>query len=368
MPTTRAIITTMLPTTWKFYTRSADAWEAMYADCDAARSSIDIEQFIFADGEIGRRFFELLKRKSAAGVKIRIMCDAVGSAGLVDSKPAVALVAHGIAITFFNRINPWRVGNISSWFLRDHRKILIIDNEIAHTGGVGIEDRMKEWRDTNVRMTGQVVSEMQAGFDRIWRTPSRYKFSQYKPLFKVDQDFSFLINSPQFRGRYIYHDLRRTIRKAKKYIYLTTPYFVPSILIFTALARAAERGVDVRILLPESSDVHTADIAAGSYILLALNAGIKIYHYNRARVLHAKTGVIDDTWATVGSANIDNLSLLLNFEGNIRGVNPGFIAELKQQFMDDISSSKLITKEAWIKRPILLKLLEAITWPIHSIL
>jgi cardiolipin synthase len=358
----------MTPTTWKFYTRSADAWEAMYADCDAAQSSIDIEQFIFVDGEVGRRFFELLKRKSGEGVMIRIMCDAVGSAGFVDSKAAAALGAHGVAVTFFNRINPWRMGNISSWFLRDHRKIMIVDREIAHTGGVGIEDRMEDWRDTNVRMTGPVVSEMQAGFDRIWKTPTRYKFSQYKPLFKEGEDFSFLINSPQFRGRYIYHDLRKKIRKAKKYIYLTTPYFVPSILIFTALARAAERGVDVRILMPESSDVRTADIAAGSYILLALGAGIKIYRYDRTKILHAKTGVIDDAWATVGSANIDNLSLLLNFEGNIRSFDPAFIAELKQQFMDDLSLSTLITREMWIKRPLLLKFFEAITWPIHGIL
>jgi len=260
------------------------------------------------------------------------------------------------------------VGNFSSWFLRDHRKILIVDGEVAHAGGVGIDDRMKHWRDTNVRMTGPVVSEMQAGFDRIWTIPSRYKFSQHKPLFKTGEDFSFLLNSPQFRGRYIYHDLRKTIRKAKHYIYLTTPYFVPSILIFTALVRAAERGVDVRIIVPGSSDVRIADIATGSYFLLALNAGIKLYRYDEKRILHAKTGVIDDAWGTVGSANIDNLSMLLNFEGNVRSSNPAFIAELKQQFMDDISLSKLVTKKEWAARPLLLKLMETITWPIHGIL
>jgi cardiolipin synthase len=132
--------------------------------------------------------------------------------------------------------------------------------------------------------------------------------------------------------------------------------------------RAAERGVDVRILVPGLSDVRIANIATGSYFLLALNAGIKIYRYDERRIFHAKTGVIDDIWATVGSANIDNLSLLLNFEGNIRSFDPGFIAALKQQFMDDISSSQLITKGEWIKRPLFLKLLEAVTWPIHGIL
>jgi len=358
----------MSPTTWKFYLRSANAWEIMCADCDAARESIDIEQFIFGYDEIGKKFFEILKRKAAEGVKVRIMCDAVGSSDLLNFKASGTLAAKGIAIVFFNRIQPWRVGNISSWFLRDHRKILLVDRMVAHIGGVGIEDRMKDWRDTNVRLTGPVVSEIQAGFDRMWMTPSRYKFSQYEPLFKEGEDFSFLLNSPQFRGRYVYHDLRRTIRKAKKYIYLSTPYFVPSILIFTSLIRAARRGVDVRILVPGLSDVQIAHIAAGSYFLLAMKAGIRIYIYNERTVLHAKTGVVDDAWGNVGSANIDNLSLLLNFEGNLRSSDPRFIADLKQQFMDDISVSRLLTKEDWIARPILLKILEIITWPLHGIL
>ncbi len=358
----------MSPTTWKFYIRSADAWEVMCADCNAARESIDIEQFIFGNDEIGKRFFEILERKAAEGVKVRVMCDAVGSSDLLNFKAGDTLAAKGIAIVFFNRIQPWRVGNISSWFLRDHRKILLIDRSVAHIGGVGIEDRMKSWRDTNVRLVGPVVSEIQTSFDRMWTTPSRYKFSQYKPLFKEGNGFSFLLNSPQFRGRYIYHDLRRTIRKAKKYIYLTTPYFVPSILIFTSLIRAARRGVDVRILVPGLSDVQTARIAAGSYFLLAMNAGIRIYIYEERTILHAKTGVADDAWGSVGSANIDNLSLLLNFEGNLRSSDPLFIADLKQQFMDDISKSRLLTKKDWIARPILLKILEIITWPLHGIL
>jgi cardiolipin synthase len=358
----------MSPTTWKFYTRSADAWEAMYADCSAARESIDIEQFIFGNDAIGGRFFELLKRKSSEGVRIRITCDAVGSFGFLNSNVGDSLRAAGIDVVFFNRINPWRIRNFSSWFLRDHRKILLVDRSVAHIGGVGIEDSMKDWRDSNVRLTGHVVSEIQAGFDRMWATPSRYKFSQYKPLFEKGEDFSFLLNSPQFRGRYIYHDFRKTINKAKSYIYLTTPYFVPSIIIFTSLIRAARRGVDVRILVPGSSDVRIADIAAGSYFLLALNAGIKIYIYDKNVILHAKTGVADDTWGSIGSANIDNLSLLLNFEGNLRSSDPLFIAALKQQFMNDISVSRLLTKEDWITRPFLLKILEIITWPIHSIL
>jgi cardiolipin synthase len=120
--------------------------------------------------------------------------------------------------------------------------------------------------------------------------------------------------------------------------------------------------------VPGTSDVRVANIATGSYFLLALHAGIKIYRYDTTRVLHAKTGIIDDDWATVGSANIDNLSLLLNFEGNIKSTNSAFVAELKRHFLDDLSRAKEVAKQDWVKRPLLLKFGEALTWPIHGIL
>ena len=355
-------------TTWKFYIRSADAWEAMLADCAAARECIDIEQYIFETDAIGQRFFELLKKKSGEGVKVRIFCDAVGSFSLLNSRSAHALTAEGIIIKFFNPIQPWRVGNVFSWFLRDHRKLLLVDRAIVHTGGAAIDGRMAEWRDTNVRMTGPVVAEAQASFDQMWIAAPRHKFFKFKSTFHDGEDFSFLANSPRLHGRYIYHDLRRTIRKAKKYIYLTTPYFVPSIKIFTSLTKAARRGVDVRILLPGLSDVRVANIATGSNFILALNAGMKLYLYDDKKILHAKTGIVDDAWSMVGSANIDNLSLLLNFEGNIKSGNPNFIAELKRQFLEDLSHAKEVEKEEWIRRPFSLKILEVISWPLHGIL
>jgi len=353
---------------WKFYVRSADAWEAMLADCAAARECIDIEQYIFEDDAVGQKFFEVLKKKSGEGIKVRIFCDAVGSFSLLNSKSAKALMAAGIAIKFFNPIQPWRVGNVFSWFLRDHRKLLLVDRAIVHTGGAAIDGRMAEWRDTNVRMTGPVVAEAQASFDQMWIAAPRHKFFRFKPTFHAGEDFSFLANSPRLHGRYIYHDLRRTIRKARHSIYLTTPYFVPSIKIFASLTKAARRGVDVRILLPGLSDVRIANIATGSTFVLALNAGIKLYFYDDRTILHAKTGVIDDVWGSIGSANIDNLSLLLNYEGNIRSSDPDFIAELKRQFLEDLARAKEVKKEDWVRRPFSLKVLEVLTWPLHGIL
>ena len=353
---------------WKFYLAGKDALEAMIADCETATETIDIEQFIFSPNGIGKRFLETLENKKNEGVKIRILCDAVGSSDLRSSVVVRRLMSEGIKVKFFNPIKPWRIGNISSWFLRDHRKLLIIDKKVIHTGGVGIEGRMTNWRDTNVRLEGFVVREAVSAFEQMWNAAPKKKFFKFKPVVTEDTNFSFLINAPRYGGRYIYKNLLQTIKNSKNYLYITTPYFVPSIRIFSALRKAAKRGVDVRLLLPKYSDVRVADIAAGSYFILALKAGIKIYRYNSAHILHSKTAVCDDIWGSAGSANMDNLSLLLNHEGNIISRNHQFIQELRAHFLEDVKSSESLTQKEWKNRPFFRKILEFITWPAHQVL
>lgn len=339
----------------------------MLADCEAATKTIDIEQYIFNPDVIGSRFIKILEAKRKEGVKVRIICDAVGSHSLRNSEILERLTQQGIQVRFFNPVKPWRVGNFSSWFLRDHRKLLIIDKNILHAGGVGIDDRMDGWRDTNVRLEGEVALQADAIFEQIWQFPKR-KFLKFDPRVTQNIEFSFLVNSPRYRSRYIYKSLLRAIKNAQNYLYISTPYFVPSIRIFRALNKAARRGVDVRLLLPEKSDVYVADIAAGSYFALALRAGIKIYLYNPKIILHSKTAVCDNNWGSVGSANLDNLSMLLNHEGNVISRNPEFIKELKSQFLTDLKNSKSLTRTEWKKRSILRKVLEFITWPLHQVL
>lgn len=352
---------------WKFYLNGKDAWEAMLADCEGATKSIEIEQYIFNLDRVGDKFIEILGTKRVEGVKVRILCDAVGSNSFRGSNKLKTIVNKGIQVRFFNPVKPWRIGNFSSWFLRDHRKLLIIDGNIVHTGGVGIDAQMHNWRDTNVRLEGAVAEEARAIFEQIWRFPKR-KFLKFEPRITEDVEFSFLTNSPRYKSRYIYKSLLRAIKNSKNYLYITTPYFVPSIGVFRALNKAAKRGVDVRLLLPESSDVYVADIAAGSYFMLALKAGIKIYLYNKNIILHSKTVVCDNNWGSIGSANIDNLSLLLNHEGNVVSKNPIFVKELRDQFLVDLKNSKSLTRSEWKNRRIFRKLLEFITWPIHQIL
>jgi cardiolipin synthase A/B len=190
----------------------------------------------------------------------------------------------------------------------------------------------------------------------------RFRLDRYKMA-----DFRFWTNSPHFRQRYYYRRLAREIRRADKYIYLTTPYFIPNQRLSISLAMAVRRGVDVRLITPRHSDHRFVDLARNSYYSLALKAGVKIYHYDGA-TLHAKTVIIDDEWASIGSANLDNLSLLFNYEANLVSTDRAFVAELKDHFVNDLLQSERLELEKWQQRSIMVKFLELLTWPFHSLM
>lgn len=350
----------------------------MLADCENAQVSIDMEQYIFEHDAIGKRFAAVLAAKARAGIQVRLLCDAAGSSNFLDSAHARHLSASGAEVLFFNPIKPWRVNNYSSWFFRDHRKVLVVDSHIGYIGGVGIHHRMHDWRDTQVRIEGPVVHELGYVFDQMWNRTKEGRFFRFsKPFFAGEQTagkpqaltkyFYFLTNSPRFHQRFIYHSLIEAIRNARRCVYLTTPYFIPDLRLVRVLRLAARRGVDVRLIVPDASDHPIVDIATQSYFWIMLKARVKVYLY-RDHVLHAKTVIIDDDWASVGSANLDNLSLLLNYEANLVGTNHLFVAELKQHFMSDLQHSREVLFADWKKRSWVRKMLEAISWPIHKFL
>src|SRR3989344_8791655 len=157
----------MNETGWRFLNNPMEAWEAMLSDCQNARVSIDLNQYIFDVDGIGKKFLVLFFEKAKHGVRIRLLCDAVGSWNLYNSQYPKKLSEAGIQVMFFNPISPWRLTNFTSWFFRDHKKILVIDNAIGHTGGLGINQKMQSWRDTNVRLTGPIVAEMSRVFARM---------------------------------------------------------------------------------------------------------------------------------------------------------------------------------------------------------
>jgi cardiolipin synthase len=354
--------------TWDIYTTAHEAWEAMYADCVVAKESILLEQYIFThDATIGQRFAYLLMQKAAEGVDVKILLDGAGSFKLYHSNVPRLLREAGAEVIFFKPLKLHLAYRFKSWFFRDHRKMLVVDGKIGHVGGVGINGRMKEWRDTHIRITGQVVTEIEEAFYHlrartINRTPRRYPRRT-----DFDKTFHFVTNAPHYRRRYLYKSLVENIRTANKFIYITSPYFIPDIRIFRLLRLASKRGVDVRIITPLVSDHLAVDLASYSYFGLALRSGARIYTYID-QVLHAKSIIIDGEWASVGSSNLDNLSLLFNYEGNIVSTDKNFINQLMTHFHQDTAHSLEILRHHWRHRPLWQKIAEVLTWPFHKIL
>lgn len=352
---------------WQFYRTPGDAWAAMLADCEAAKRTIDLEQYLFANDKIGRQFAEVLMRKARAGVRVRALLDGAGSFGMFVSGLPAEMRRAGVQIQFFNPISPWRVHNILSWYFRDHRKIIVIDGKMGHVGGVCVEEAMAGWRDTHLRIKDPVVGEMADAFDGIWSYVTLGGKRSFPKSMSQSRDFSFLTNSPRLRERFIYWALINVIRGATSHVYLTSPYFIPDPRFFRVLRRAARRGVDVRLLVSGPSDHPFVDIASNSYYQRAFRAGIHIFRY-QGRRLHAKTAVVDGRWATVGTTNLDNLSLLFNYEGNIVTTNPKMISELERQFGEDLKNSHEVSRKEWRRRPRLQKFLEKVMWPFHRFL
>jgi cardiolipin synthase len=284
---------------------------------------------------------------------------------MIGSALSKELVEAGVLLVFYNplKIRPFR---ITPNFFRTHRKILVVDSAVAFTGGMGIALRMKEWRDTNVKVVGDSAVAIGRSFQKMWENAIAHKYRRFEKPNEAAL-FTVYTNAPRFLGRYFYDTLLKKIQTAKKSVYLSTPYFVPSIRLVRALRSAAKRGVDVQILVPMVSDVRLADLAAHFFFEKLLKANVKIYRYTET-VLHAKTAVIDEVWASVGSANLDNSSLVFNYELNVGSMDSSFVSELGSQFETDTAHAEKLELHEWHQRSFLQKCKEFFVAAIHSVL
>lgn len=340
-----------IPTSWTLYASNEEVWTSMLADCAKATESIDLEQFIFTNDDLGKRLINICAERAKAGVKVRFLWDAAGSFTIFGSNIVTDLKSKGIELVFWKTLIPsyFKVPNFRSWYLRNHRRTVVIDGVIGYTGSISFRDSMKNWRDTNARFEGPVVKEMQSAFDRMWSRATN-NTPLPKRIRARDREFRYITNYPSPGRRHIYAQLVEAIRTARNYIYITTPYFVPTHRLLRVIKLAAKRGVDIQIILPDRTDHYpTLDYAARSYFSTLLESGVRIFLYE-GNIIHSKSVVIDDEWATVGSMNLDSASLLYNFEANIVTSNGGFIEELSAHFVRDIQKSKEVSKIDWEKR------------------
>jgi cardiolipin synthase len=349
-------------------------YAAMFEAIRGAKDNINIETFILEDDEIGRKFTELLLQKKAQGVQVNIIYDSVGSFTTSESF-FQGLRDKGIHVVEFNPIKPLK-GHLK-WLMinPDHRKILIVDGQVAISGGINISNvysgpsgrkkvkgEILPWRDTDVQIEGPAVAEFQKLFMDTWSKQDGPKLSEANYYPKMKEDGNALVrvvgSTPGSNNRITFITYVAAITFAEHSIHLTNAYFVPDNQILKAFKDAAKRGVDVKIILPSNTDVQFILNAARHHYSELLKDGVKIYERRNA-VLHAKTAVIDGVWSTVGSTNLDSLSLLSDDEVNTVILSREFAVEMERMFAGDLAQSDQIQYDKWRERPLLQKIKES---------
>ncbi len=345
-------------------TDGQQTYAALAAAIDGARQRIDMESYEFDPVE-GARFGDLLLAKRAQGVEVNLIFDSFGSLDTPASLIA-RLRQGGVLVLEYHPVG-FFTGLPLDLNRRDHRKLLVVDDAVAITGGVNINqvydirrqtrrgrpvDPAKlAWRDTDVRIEGPVVEQFERIFEQTWKGQHGPPLPPPPPpaTRRGDALVQAIDGTPSRHRTLIYRTLLVTISLARTSIHLTTGFFAPTPDLDHALEAAARRGVDVEIVVPAHSSSATVIAAGRAHYEDLLEAGVKIFE-RRGVFLHAKTAVIDHAWATVGSANLDWRSVIYNNEINAVILDRGFAQRMEALFADDVAASRPIDPQTWARR------------------
>jgi cardiolipin synthase len=350
----------------------------MLRDIRAATTTITFAQYLFEGGSLARDLAEAFAERCRAGVKANILLDSHGS-GRTPADILGLMRDAGCRVEFFRPVEvpailfPWK---LLQYNYRNHRRILVIDGRVGFTGGYGISDTWKgdgrteeHWRETNARIEGPAVKFLQAAFAESWLETTAIAiggegyFPRLTPVGKIP--VQMVSSSPAGGSFQNYMLFLLSINSARKTILITNPYFIPDKVITEALLNAVGRGVRVIVLAPGKIDSRLTYVASRSHYGELLLGGVEIYEYQPA-LMHAKTMVIDDIWATIGSTNFDNRSFALNEELNLTVYDTAIAKRLEAIFREDLKYSKKITYEAWQSRSVFERLWELFAFPVKE--
>ena len=315
----------------------------------AAKDHIHVQFYIFMDDAMGRLLRDVLIDKAREGVEIRLLYDDVGC-WRVDGNFFEEMRCEGMYVQAFLKERFPMLS--SSLNYRNHRKIVVIDGKTAFVGGMNVADRYVtggewgKWRDVMLCVSGEAVYGMQVSFLIDWYFADRSLVSGARYFPKIDIPagpiMQIVVSNPIGRWREMLQGIGYLISNCKEYLYIQTPYFMPSDFVFTAILNLALSGVDVRIMVPERSDSSITELASRSFLGDVMYAGVKVYLY-KGGFLHSKMLVCDGKVASVGSANIDFRSFECNFEINSFVYDEGVAEKLKAAFLEDMRSCRLFT-------------------------
>ena len=353
------------------YTYGRDLYEDMLEAIDGARKQILFETYIWKGDEVGERFKAALAAAAERGVDVHCVYD--GFANLVVS-PRFKRFPAGMKVLRY----PVYTAGLRFWDLRrygrNHRKILVVDDQVGFVGGYNIgTPYATEWRDTHVRITGPGVWDLKRAFADFWNLNRRRVFghsarpllmetaSTWEPRIRLHRNVPRLWMFP-IRSMYL-----ESILKSSRNVWMTHAYFIPDQDLVDAMKDAAQRGVDVRLLVPLKSNHIVADWISRGYYSQLLTAGVRIFRFRDAMV-HAKTSTVDGTWSTVGTANVDRLSLQGNYEINVEIIDEALAKTLEEIYRVDESNCLELTSEEWEARDLHRKFTEFVLAPLRPLL
>ncbi|MBQ8432381.1 MAG: cardiolipin synthase [Clostridia bacterium] len=353
-----------------YFSLGEEMFEKMLPDLEAAEHFIFMEYFIIEEGKFWNAILDVLKQKAAAGVMVRVLYDDIGCMSTLPGNYAKTLRAYGIEASPFSRLR----GNADSEFNnRSHRKILVIDGKIGYTGGVNIADeyineivRFGHWKDTGIRLEGEAVWELTRLFLCDYginvKTLPEDRCTLY-PMLSDRTEEGYLIPfgdgpKPLFERRVGKSLLQGMLSNATRYMYMTTPYLIIDNDLCSSIESAALRGVDVRIIVPHIPDKKLVFQMTKSFYHRLMNAGVKIYEYTPG-FLHAKSYIADDTYAMIGTINLDYRSLVHHFENGVWMYKCAAIRDLKAD-MDGILAKSMEITPAMLKTGLPMRFLRAL--------
>jgi cardiolipin synthase len=363
-----------MPLFWyteRIYYDGDDYFESILNDIDNAINYITVEMYIFNDDLVGKKFSSHLTAAHQRGVKVQIIVDGIGSFSFYN-KLNDYFLKKGLFVKIYNPLpfyHPYR-GKLSFlrkltvietriWKLnrRNHRKVITIDENIMYVGSFNLtvehtkHHSERPWKDMGVRVTGEHVKFAVMNFKRVWKTRDYYRYKkQIKKQININWKISPLrLNQTILMKRYFYKNFLQRIVNAQKRVWLMTPYFIPKRSLIRALGKAAKKGIDVRILISQKTDIQFFKWLQYFYYTYLLKKGVKVYQYTES-VLHAKNYIIDD-FITIGTTNLNHRSLIHDLEVDLIITEEKNLHSVVEHFLASSYSQKEITLEGLKHRP-----------------
>lgn len=350
----------------EIFTDGRGFFDSLLEELAKARKFIHLEFYIFQNDVLGNCVKDLLLQKVREGVEVRVIYDDVGCWS-VNNRFFQEMKEGGVQVSAFLEVRFPAFANKINY--RNHRKIVVIDGETGYIGGMNIADRYRDglpwgnWRDTQIRIDGPAVHGLQTAFSVDWYFTDKellWDAFYFPPVANMGNvSMQIVTSGPIGEWKELMLAIFKAISMAKRYVYIQTPYFLPTEVLLLALQSAALANVDVRLMIPIRSDSHLVQIGSYSYVRSMLKAGVKVYFYQPG-FLHAKMVAVDDEYCTVGSTNMDFRSFEHNFEANAFIYDAQITRRLKDIFLHDQQKCKRMTLREWRNRPLRQRAFESV--------